>query len=230
MNHLVAQSARPAGTDAVLVGRGPGWHDEVYRVAAGDLSRVPWASGRACGHVVDWLNTGARGVVRTGSRAVVVGCGLGDDVRELENRGYDACGFDYASTAVEWARVRHPDLASKLRVEDLFDLPTRYRHRFELVVESYTLPSLEPSQWHRAAGSIAQLVAPRGHVLVVTGARSPDKPMDEQKGPPWPMTAAELVDLFAGVGLSPVQPLESLEESEKPFSSSLRGVFARSSA
>src|SRR5690349_11117782 len=85
---------------------GPGWHEEVYRAAAGDMAKVPWADARPSPALVSWLNSEAPGRVRPGSRACVIGCGLGDDVAELTNRGYDAFGFDVSPTAIEWARKR----------------------------------------------------------------------------------------------------------------------------
>ena len=62
---------------------GPGWHDQIYRDASGQMSKVPWADGRPNPALVSWLNAEAAGRVRPGSRAVVIGCGLGDDVVEL---------------------------------------------------------------------------------------------------------------------------------------------------
>src|SRR5688572_25208461 len=72
----------------------PSFYEQVYREAAGDLSRVRWADGRANPSMISWLNAESHGLVRPGSRVVVVGCGLGDDLCELADRGYDVQGFD----------------------------------------------------------------------------------------------------------------------------------------
>ena len=85
--------------------------EAVYHEANGDFAGVPWAHGRPHPALVAWLNAIAPSVVRCGSRIAVVGCGLGDDAIELIRRGYDVTAFDISTTAIEWARRRHPEHA-----------------------------------------------------------------------------------------------------------------------
>lgn len=197
----------------------------VYREAAGEMSRVRWADGRPNPLLVSWLNAEAPGLVRPGCRTVVVGCGLGDDVVELTDRGYDVTGFDIAPTAVEWARRRFPAHASDFVTADLLDLPSRLRRRFDLVVEIYTLQSLDPALREDAARAVAGLSCPRGTVLTIARARDESEPLEDAVGPPWPLTTHELTALMDGAGLRPLKPVERRPDSETPPVMRLRGVF-----
>lgn len=205
----------------------PQWFDGVYRAASGDAAAVPWANLRPNPMMVAWLNAQAPGLVRPGSRVVVVGCGLGDDVSELACRGYDVVGFDISPTAVEWARRRFPSLASAIIQADLLALPPRLLRRFDLVVEIYTLQALPPDLREQAAPAVASLASPRGHVLTIAAARAPDEPLDAAAGPPWPLSAPELTSLMEHAGMRPVRPVEDFFDDEDPPTRRLRGLFSR---
>lgn len=205
----------------------PEWFEDVYRKAAGELGGVPWAKGRANPSVVAWLNAEAPGRVRPGSRAVVVGCGLGDDVVELLARGYDASGFDVSSCAIEWARNRFPMHSTAFSTADLLNLPPRLRHRHELVVEVSTIQAMPPEMREDVANAIASLCAPRGTVLVVCRACEGDVPPHAREGPPWPLTSEELAHLMNSAGLRPVRAIDDYVDDEVPAVRRLRGVFER---
>lgn len=204
--------------------------DEVYASANGEAARVPWADCRACPLLVQWLNTEAPVLVRPGSRTAVVGCGLGDDVVELASRGYDVLGFDISPTAVRWAARRHPHHAERFMVADLLCLPARLQKRFDLVIEAYTLQSLEPSLRLRAAAAVASLVANRGVVLAVCRGRDAREDLAQCIAPPFPFTPQELCESMGAAGLEPMHGPASVEEAwddEQPPKRRLRGVFAR---
>lgn len=199
--------------------------EAVYKGAAGDMRRVPWARARPNPLLVSWLNAEAAGRVRPGARAVVVGCGLGDDVIELVNRGYDATGFDISPTAIEWARRRFPGMESAFLVADLLSMPTRFRHRFDLVVESGTLQSIEPSLREAMAGAIAQLACPRGLILAIARGRDDHELLEHVHGPPFPLTAAELTGLMESNGWQATRPIDDFFDDQAPPQRRLRGSF-----
>src|ERR1051326_5949174 len=99
------------------------YFEDLYHDAAGDVDRIPWGKGCASPALQAWLNSEAPSLLRPGATACIVGCGLGDDARELAGRGYDILAFDVSPTAVNWARNRHPDLSDRFVVADLFKLP-----------------------------------------------------------------------------------------------------------
>lgn len=214
--------------DAAPVNAGSAaWFDAAYRAAGAQVGNVPWAIGRAEPALVAWLNSEAQGRVRPGSRAVAVGCGLGDNVAELLNRGYDAIGFDLAPGAIEWARRRFPAMANAFSVADLFSPPTRFRHRFELVVEAFTLQSVEPALRAQAAAAVASMCGPRGVVVTIASARDESMNLDQLRGPPWPLTCAEMNALFEGAGLKPIRALDDFVDESCRGCRLLRCAYER---
>jgi SAM-dependent methyltransferase len=204
--------------------------DEVYVSANGEATRVPWADCRPCPMLVDWLNTEAPVLVRPGSRTAVIGCGLGDDVVELAERGYDVLGFDISPTAVRWASRRHPDQADRFMVADLLGLPARLQRRFDMVVEAYTIQSLEVELRQTAAAAIAGLLAPRGVVVTICRGREPAQSLADYVGPPFPLTCDELLRVMESAGLAPLHGPDGVQEvwdHEDPPQRRLRAVFTR---
>lgn len=218
----------PARLAAGLVSPGE-WFESRYAAAAagGDPSLIPWADLRPNPLMVNWLNAEAPGLVRPGARAVVVGCGLGDDVALLAGRGYDVLGFDASPTAVAWARRRFPTITADFAVADLLDLPPRLHRRFDLVVEAYTIQSVPPALREAAARGVAALCGPRGIVLVIARARDGAQPLDVAAGPPWPLSAGELAALMDRAGLRPLRAVEEFDDDEQPPVRRLRGAFSR---
>ncbi len=230
-NQAVAQAARGVGVVVEPLSRAlrspgaSGWHEEVYQAAERDSAKVPWVDERANPALVSWLNAEAPGRIRPGARAVVVGCGLGDDVVELLNRGYDATGFDVAPTAIDWARQRFPACAESFLVSDLFDLPARLRRRFDLVVEANTIQSVSPEQRTAAARAIASLCCPRGTVVCVCRGRDDDQALESFKGPPWPLSVHELIGMFEQAGMHPIRQPDDFEDDEAPPVRRIRAAF-----
>ena len=124
-----------------------------------------------------------------GTVALVVACGLGDDAEELVRRGCVVEAFDASATAIDIALRRFPNSSVTYRVANLFDLPARWRERFELMVEVQTIQSLPPSKHRAAIGAIAACLAPGGRMFLRTAIRREDEPALSR---PWPLTSSEL--------------------------------------
>jgi SAM-dependent methyltransferase len=200
--------------------------DAIYREARGDRSRIRWSDGQPNPALVTWLNAIAPSLVRCGSRVAVVGCGLGEDARELFRRGYEVTAFDISPTAIEWAKSLDPSNARSYHAVDLFEPPPRWRRRFELIVEIYTLQSLPPGERESAMASLAELLAPHGRLLVICRGREPHEAIDDQ-GPPWPLTRDELLDAARFAGLKLDGGLECFEDDETPPKQRMRALFRR---
>jgi SAM-dependent methyltransferase len=85
-------------------------------------------------------------------RALVVGCGYGDDAQWLAARGCAVTAFDISPTAVAAARARFPASPVDYQAADLLSLPAAWAAEpFDLVVEAYTLQILPPGSPERAA-------------------------------------------------------------------------------
>jgi SAM-dependent methyltransferase len=117
-------------------------------------------------------------------RALVVGCGLGDDAELLARLGYAVVAFDYSPTAIGRARERFPESQVDYVVADLLDPPAEWSRAFDLVVEVFTVQSLPPDVRATAIANIAGFTA--GRLLVVA---TKGEPID---GPPWPLTREQI--------------------------------------
>jgi SAM-dependent methyltransferase len=187
-----------------------GWFEPVYREARWEAEAIPWVGQQPHPYVVDWLERPAPQPV--GSRAVVVGCGLGDDAVALARSGYATTAFDIAPRAVSWARRRFLRSGVEWRVADVLDLPEELVGAFDLVVEVRTVQSLPGVVRDAAMQGVASLAAPGGVVLVVTLLAASSEAASAADGPPWPQAPAELAAYRAG-GLEQVA-LEHPEPDE----------------
>lgn len=202
--------------------------DQVYRDATGNIEKIPWSHSRPCPSMMSWLNAEAPSLVRCGARAAVVGCGLGEDAVALVERGYDAVAFDCSHAAIDWAKQRHPDHAEIFIQGDLFNLPSRMRHRFDLVIEVHTLQAMPPEFRPALAAGMSSLLSPRGGILLaVSRGRDPSVPAEAIDGPPFPLTAAELSALMEANELAPVRPLDEFLDDGEPPVRRIRGAFRR---
>jgi 2-polyprenyl-3-methyl-5-hydroxy-6-metoxy-1,4-benzoquinol methylase len=171
----------------------------IYTLARGNADAVPWASLAAHPALVEWLEE--EPTVLPGQRALVVGCGLGDDAEELARRGYAVTAFDLSPTAIDWCRQRFPNSEVDYEVADLFGLPGEWAGTFDLVVEIKTLQSLSPSSRVAAATALVALLRPGGRLFVHCLA---GRDYERANTRPWPVSRAEL-HAFVDAGLVEVE-------------------------
>ncbi|MCA9310929.1 MAG: methyltransferase domain-containing protein [Phycisphaerales bacterium] len=202
----------------------------IYEEAAGDPARIPWAHGKPNPTLLRWLDEHGCAVIRPGARVAVVGCGLGDDVALLTERGYEATGFDAAPCAIETARARHPDLRRALLVADLFDLPGRLLGRFDLVVEIHTLQALPPRFRPELAEAIASLLNHHGILFISSRVRPESVSLDSLEEAPFPFTPVEMQELCGQAGLEVADDaggfLDNEDENQPPVRR-IRAAFRR---
>jgi SAM-dependent methyltransferase len=165
--------------------------ESMYAGAEAGGAKPPWDYGAPRPQLVEWAE--AQNLAGGGREALVVGCGYGADAEFLASLGFRTTGFDFAPTAIAGARRRYPASEVNYLVADVLDLAREWQGMFDLVVESLTVQSMPPEQHPVAARNIAALVAREGTLLVLATTREEHSAV---KGPPWPLTRAEL-DLFA---------------------------------
>jgi 2-polyprenyl-3-methyl-5-hydroxy-6-metoxy-1,4-benzoquinol methylase len=200
--------------------------EAMYREAAGDPAHLPWERGHAHPALVSWLNAVAPSLIRCGARVAVVGCGLGHDARALARRGFDVTAFDCSITAIQWARRLDPEWADCFVQADLFEVPPRWRRRFDLVVEVHTLQSVSPDLRVEAMTAMRQLASPHGFVLAI--CRGAGQSAALESGPPWPLTVEELAEAAALAGLVPDGQICSfLDEDRSPPVRRIRALLRR---
>lgn len=176
-----------------------GWFEPLYAMANEDATTVPWADLTANPVLVEWLQeTQIRG---DGKKALVVGCGLGDDAEELAKLGFEVTAFDISPTAIAWCQKRFSDSLVQYCVADVFATPEDWQHHFDFILECYTIQSMPPEIRARAIPGISDLLAPTGTLLVITQGRSADQPLTTV---PFPLSKAELTG-FQAAGLTEVE-------------------------
>jgi SAM-dependent methyltransferase len=194
------------------------WFEPLYAAAEAGDAVVPWDRGGPSPLLVEW--TDRRALHGHGRRAVVVGCGLGDDAEHVAGLGFRTVAFDIAPTAIRGARRRFPDSRVEYLVADLLDPPADWHRAFDLVVESITVQALPDPPRAAAIANVASLVAPGGTLLVLAAAREQHEPAN---GPPWPLTRAE-VEAFATGGVTAAR-IEDLRNMPDPWERRWRAEF-----
>lgn len=125
----------------------------------------------------------------TGQRALVIGCGLGDDAETLASFGFLVSAFDISETCIEWFRRRFPHSPVEYSTADLFMLPSSWQRAFDFVLESYTLQVLDELR-PNAIQQIFECVASDGTLLVISRGRNEG---DEPGKMPWPGCGTNLL-------------------------------------
>jgi SAM-dependent methyltransferase len=218
---------------SVSAGDPTGWFERVYAAAEAGETAVPWDRRAPSPFLRQWAEqrglTGAAGPGErppgspgTGKRAVVVGCGLGDDAEFIASLGFATVAFDISRTAIAAARRRFPGSAVQYVTANLLDPPPAWRRAFDLVVESLTLQALPDPPRRDAIARLGELVAPAGTLIVMARAREPGEPAE---GPPWALTRAE-IDALADTGLEPVR-IEDLSDPQLEWPRRWRAEFTR---
>lgn len=177
-------------------GRPTGWFEPLYAAAGRSGGPIPWLRGEPHPYLTDWLDDPV--VAPPGRRAVVVGCGWGDDAEALSRRGFEVVAFDVAPSAVSRARRRSRRSSVDWRVADLLDLPVAMEAAFDLVVEVDTVPWLPGVVRDAAMHAVASLAAPGGVVVTVTRIATSEEARTSAPGPPWPQAPSEFAAYRAG--------------------------------
>jgi SAM-dependent methyltransferase len=184
------EEVRRLAAESIARGDPLGWFDDLYRRAAGDWERIPWADLVANPNLTEWLDS--PDAAAAGERTLMVGCGLGDDAEAFAARGFSVVAFDISATAIDACRKRFSSSTVEYVTADLLAAPSEWNAAFDLVVESYTLQVLPPAQRRTALVALSDLVRPGGRLLVLCRGRDPSDPAGEL---PWPLTRDDLAPL-----------------------------------
>jgi SAM-dependent methyltransferase len=141
-------------------------------------------------------------------RALVVGCGVGDDAEELARLGMHVVAFDAARAAVESARRRFPASPVQYEVADLLAPPRSWGRAFDFVLEADTFQCLPLAALPAAMDRAASFVASGGTLLVLASGRDEHERVE---GPPWPLAASDF-ERLEQTGLELVRFEDSMDE------------------
>ena len=180
------------------------WFDGLYKENKESQGNIPWARQA----VNPLLQTYLDQDISHQGKALVIGCGLGDDARALEEVGYDVVAIDVSQTALDLAKERFFDSHILFEKQDIFDMPAKYHEHFDFVFEAFTIQSLPVEFREKMIKAVVHTVAPQGKLLLVAHKRE-----ECFEGPPWPLEATE-VDRFKCEGLTELSHEIHTEESK----------------
>ena len=202
--------ARQLSAESIAGGDPTGWFERLYTEGEAGDSVVPWIQGTTNPVLAGW----AAGRSGAGKRALVVGCGTGEDAEFLAGLGFTVTAFDLAPTAIATAQRIHAGSAVTYEVADLLALPAAWAGAFDLVFEAYTVQPLFGPVREGALAALSGPVAPGGTLLVVAFATEETNPERSPAMMPWPLTRAE-VDLAGGE--LPAVSVELVPIGNEPF-------------
>ena len=170
--------------------------ENIYKKSKGDAENIPWAQMQTDKFLAEYLN------LHVGNgKAIVVGCGLGDDALALEDAGFTVTAIDISETAIAWAQERYDYTDINFFIQDIFELPSDMLGQYDFVFESRTIQSLPLEFRNKIIQAISSLMAPRAKALVIANGKQEEEKFD---GPPWPLAYNEL-RLFENHGCSELE-------------------------
>lgn len=186
--------ARQLAARSLRVGDPMGWFEELYQAAEAGTAMVPWADLAPNPRLLAWAaarcpSPDGPGAGSRPARALVIGCGLGDDAEYLAGLGFATVAFDVAPSAVRAARRRFPQSAVRYAVGDVTAPDPAWTAAFDLVLEIYTVQVLQGPARAECINRISRFVAPSGTLVVIARARDDDEDAGRM---PWPLTRSEI--------------------------------------
>ena len=205
------ERVREIAADYAERGDSIGWFEALYKEAAGNTDVVPWADLEPNKFFKTWAQE--TGLTGNGKKALVVGCGLGDDAKYLNDLGFKVTAFDISPSAIEWAKRLYGDSDIQFEVADLFQPYRGWLSGFDFVLEVYTIQPLPMEMRPGVIDAIAAFVAKNGRLLVVNRGREDDeKPVEL----PWPLSRHDL-SRFEENGLKQIRFEIMMDGEEEPI-------------
>ncbi|MGY6529736.1 MAG: class I SAM-dependent methyltransferase [Cyanobacterium sp.] len=173
------------------------WFEELYAQANHNPAQIPWAAQKPSHQLIEWLeNNPLHGNQKP--QAVVIGCGLGDDAQALAQAGYAVTAFDVSPTAISWCKQRFPNSPVDYVTADIFNLPSDWQEKFDLIWECRTIQALPLDVRNQVIEAVTSLAKPTGKILILTHIRDTE---EAPSGPPWALSQGEL-NQFTSLGYS----------------------------
>jgi SAM-dependent methyltransferase len=190
-------------------GKPNGWFEEFYARAGGDINKIYWADLKVNPLLVNWVE---QHPLSTQKKAIIIGCGLGDDAEFLALAGYKVIAFDISASAIKMCKQRYPQSQVSYIVADLFNYPDTWIRDFDLVSECNTIQIIKGSARQKAQGAIADLAAKAGNVLVSCRCRNKGEDLES-----FPLALdREEIDGFKDAGLAEMNFLSYDDEQSPP--------------
>lgn len=163
------------------------WFEALYAsVDIENLKDIPWADFAPNPNLIPVIESYLTSKIQH-KKALVIGCGLGDDAEYLSKKGYKVDAFDISGSAINFCKERFPESKVNYFTEDL--LKFKNKENYDLIFEAYTLQVLPESLRVEAIENIPDILNKKGTLIVVCRGRNDH----EDKGNmPFPLTKREL--------------------------------------
>jgi len=169
------------------------WFEELYAGANRNSNEIPWARMEPHPKMVEWIANQPD----VQGKALVIGCGLGDDAEWLSVAGFEVTAFDISESSIQWCKERFPSTAVDYIVADLLNPPEAWFNAFDLVVEIHILQAIPEEVRDPAAAQIPGLLTSDGSLLCIgrlAGLQTPN-----ESPPPWPLSRTWLEGRFSSL-------------------------------
>lgn len=190
--------------------------EDMYKKNENNHENIPWARQ----DVNPLLQTYLDKYEEHKGKALVIGCGLGDDAYALDNAGYDVVAIDISQTALDLAQKRFSDSDVLFEKQDIFDMPDKYHENFDFVFEALTIQSLPRKFREKMVHAVANTVVKNGKILVVAHQYN-----GNNDGPPWPLTEEE-ISLFKKHNMKELS-FELISESSQISNTRYRVLYTK---
>lgn len=187
-----------------------GWFELLYKGAQGDHANVFWADLEPNPYLVNWIK--ANDNTPDKKKAIVIGCGVGDDAEALSEYGYDVTAFDISPAAIDLCLRRYPESNVNYLVADLFNYPREWLENYDLVFECNTIQVLPGDYCIQARNAMISLLSPSGHLLVSCRSRNKGELEDAI---PLPLDREE-IDGFIQTGKLDEIAFEAYDDNQSP--------------
>ena len=175
-----------------------GWFENIYKEAKGNYKDVFWADLVASPYLINWLKNNS--LNNKGKKAIVIGCGVGDDAQALSEFGFEVTAFDISPSAIDLCKNRYKNSKVNYIVSDLFNYPKNWFENFDVVYECNTIQVLPSKYRIKARDAMIELLCPNGHILVSCRSRKTGQSEDDI---PLPLDKNE-IDGFVREGLKEI--------------------------
>ena len=184
------------------------WCDSIYKDAKGDYTKVFWADLESNPYLLEYLKNNPI----KDKKAIVIGCGVGDDAKSLSDLGYKVTAFDISPTAIELCKKRYPNSKIDFLVADLFSYPKSWNKEYDLVYECNTIQILAGKYRKLAREQISSLVRENGRLLVSCRSRLEGK---QENDIPKPLDKKEINDFVLKDRLKEVS-FSTYQDNQEP--------------
>ncbi|MDF1880908.1 class I SAM-dependent methyltransferase [Sulfurimonas sp. MAG313] len=158
--------------------------ESIYKQSQGDVKQIPWAELKTNSFLEEYLS------MHIGEgKAIVIGCGLGEDAFALGEAGFEVTAIDISQTAIAWCQDTYDYTDIDFKVQDIFELPESMLEQYDFIFECRTIQSLPLMYRDKIIRAISSLLKPKGKILAIANGKNEGEKFD---GPPWPLARNEL--------------------------------------